>query len=294
MKILLTADLHLNIPARHRRTGRTNIEALAEETAAHRPDAVVVAGDIGVPERAPEYLAAVRMAVGNRPLAFCLGNHDHWIPPGQHDRFATLRSLREKCWEPSAAAVGAVLLDGGNAFWNEVTVCGGYGHFDLGHAEPGLCVAGRPVTRDDYLSGGMAGAVWNDFAFIPGCAVRLEVEARAQAAGIGKRLCAAGAERKPIVVVTHTCPWRELNAHPLRGSAADLFQAYSGNSLVGEILSRQASAVDLLVCGHTHRPVRETEIHGIRSLNIGADYGIFRGIVYDTQTRTIQWIGETI
>jgi len=39
-------------------------------------------------------------------------------------------------------------------------------------------------------------------------------------------------------------------------------------------------------------PVREQVLHGIWSLNVGADYGRFRGVVYDTGARSICWIGE--
>jgi len=46
MKILFTADLHMNIPARSPRTGRTAFDVFAEMMELENPDAVVVAGDI--------------------------------------------------------------------------------------------------------------------------------------------------------------------------------------------------------------------------------------------------------
>ena len=49
MKILFTADLHLNILARSPRTGRTSFDVFAEVVEWENPDAVVVAGDIGTP-----------------------------------------------------------------------------------------------------------------------------------------------------------------------------------------------------------------------------------------------------
>jgi len=292
MKILITADLHLNIPARSPRTGLTNFEAFLRSVASESPDAVVVAGDIGTPERSPEYLSYLRKVVGERPLAFCLGNHDHWLPPSRHSPILRLSQIRDTIWEPSADAIGAVLLDLENAYWDGVTICGGYGHFDLGLVAPGLRIDGETITRRHYLSGGLGGRFWNDFAFIPHCASRLDAHAREQAAGIGKRLSSASASAGALIVVTHTCPWRELNAHPLRGGGEDLFTAYSGNSLVGDAIARRAEKIDLLVCGHTHMPVREQKLHGVRSLNVGTDYGIFRGVVYDTGEKTVRWIGE--
>ncbi len=138
MKILITADLHLNIPARHPRTGRTAFEVFAQEVKAHRPDAVVIAGDLGIPHRAQEWMAALRGAIGSLPFAFCLGNHDLWANPADHAKFVTLTQIAEAYWLPAAKMYNAVLLDFENAYWDDFTVCGGYGHFDLGLAEPDL------------------------------------------------------------------------------------------------------------------------------------------------------------
>lgn len=95
-------------------------------------------------------------------------------------------------------------------------------------------------------------------------------------------------------MATHTCPWLQLNGHPRRGDALDMLAAYSGNSRIGDLLARHAGQIDLLACGHTHHVVRETTLHGVRSLNIGADYGIFRAVIFDTRDRSVRWIGEPL
>ena len=46
MKILFTADLHLNIPSRSQRTGRTAFDVFAGMVEMENPEVVVVAGDI--------------------------------------------------------------------------------------------------------------------------------------------------------------------------------------------------------------------------------------------------------
>lgn len=290
MKILFTADLHLDIPARHPRTGRTAFEDFEAAIESNRPDAVVVAGDIGSLYRAEEYLPRLRVAAGDVPLAITLGNHDCWLDSSGHGEFPTLEEIVNCFWRPEARFFKITLLDVENLNLGGVTIVGGYGHFDLGLAEPELTIGGTRVTEDVYLSGGMGGLFWNDFCYIPNCAASLKAEARIQAEGIGRRLNEADSSR--LIVVTHTCPWRELNGHPLRGNEQDILLAYSGNSLVGEVLEMESKRIEIAVCGHTHRPVREREIHGVRSLNIGADYGVFRGILYDTCTRRIEWIGE--
>jgi hypothetical protein len=93
-------------------------------------------------------------------------------------------------------------------------------------------------------------------------------------------------------MAVHTCPWRELNGHPISGGVQDLLNAYSGNSLVGAELAKRAAAIEFLMCGHTHLPVREQKLSGIRALNVGTDYGYFRGVIYDTADQSVRWIGE--
>jgi len=48
------------------------------------------------------------------------------------------------------------------------------------------------------------------------------------------------------------------------------------------------------MCGHTHMPVRERVLHRITSLNVGADYGRFRGVIYDSDSKQIRWVGEPV
>lgn len=97
-----------------------------------------------------------------------------------------------------------------------------------------------------------------------------------------------------LIVITHTCPWRELNGHPIRHNALDILSAYSGNSLIENVLISRSDSIDLHCCGHTHMPVSERILDGCRTLNIGADYGIFRAVTYHTVTHQICWIGEPI
>ena len=233
-KILFTADLHLNIVSRSPRTGRTAFDVFAEVIELENPDAVVVAGDIGTPTQSARHLVALRNAVGDRLLAITLGNHDFWLDSTEHTQFSNLNQVVTRYWREPARDVGAVLLDLENAIVGDLAIVGGYGHFDLGLAEPSLHVGGVEVTEEVYLSGGMDGLYWRDFRYIPNCATRIQEEARAQAEGLAARMDAAIAAGKRLLIATHTCPWRELNGHPLRGGPSDILSAYSGNSLVGK------------------------------------------------------------
>ena len=293
-KILFTADLHLNILARSPRTGRTAFDVFAEVIELENPDAVVVAGDIGAPAHSAGHLVALRNVVGERLLAVSLGNHDFWLNSTGHAQFSNLSQVVTRYWREPARDVGAVLLDLENAVLGDFAIVGGYGHFDLGLAEPNLHVRGRRITEDIYLSGGMNGLFWNDFRYIPNCGTRVREEAKEQASGLASRMDAAISAGKHLLVAVHTCPWRELNGHPLRGNESDLLSAYSGNLMLGNEIQKRRASIDLVACGHTHRPVRERLINGITCLNVGADYGQFRGVIYDADTRLIRWVGEAV
>ena len=294
MNIVFTADLHLNIPARSPRTGRTAFEVFAEVIELENPDAVVVAGDIGTPTQSARHLVALRNAVGGRLLAITLGNHDFWIDSTGHAQFSNLNQVVTRYWREPARDVGAVLLDLETAIVGDLAIVGGYGHFDFGLAEPNLHVRGRRITEDIYLSGGMNGLFWNDFRYIPNCGTRVREEAKEQASGLASRMDAAISAGKRLLVAVHTCPWRELNGHPLRGNESDILAAYSGNLMLGNEIKKRGASIDFLACGHTHMRVRERVLHSITSLNLGADYGQFRGVVYETDSRKIRWVGEPV
>ena len=294
MKILFTADLHLDIAAVHQRGRPTAIELFSEIVARENPSCVVVAGDIGDCRQAHKHLVAIREAVGERLLAITLGNHDFWMDSIGHAQFSCLDHVVTRYWREPSRDIGAVLLDRENVEIGDFCIVGGYGHFDLGLAEPNLHVRGRRISEDIYLSGGMNGLFWNGFRFIPNCAMRVRDEAKEQAEGFAARMDKAIAAGKRLLVASHTCPWRELNGHPLIGAETDILSAYSGNALLGHEIEKRAASVDFLMCGHTHMPVRERTLHGIPCLNVGADYGIFRGVIYETDSKLITWIGEPL
>jgi predicted phosphodiesterase len=283
--ILFTADLHLNIDARSL-DGQRILDVFEGAVKRNNPDAVVVAGDLSTPSKASQHIALIRKAVGDRPLAVALGNHDFWTGNIVGKGFHLLENTISSFWETPCRENGITLLDLENANWGETTIVGGYGHFDLGLAWPDLKIHGKPVTREDYL----AGNGWNDFRFIPGCAEFLDVNARAQANGIALRLDQAIQTNRRILMAMHTCPWPQLNGHPKSGSYSDLFTGYSGNSLVGQEIEKCSSHVEFLMCGHTHYLVKEQRLHGIPSLNVGADYGVFRAVIYNVETKEICWI----
>lgn len=274
-KILFTADLHIG-------SNRSSLQGFYESIEDENPGAVVIAGDLASRARATGSLSIIRKIVGNRPCAVSLGNHDFY--GGYHH---LLEMTIAQDWESPCRDNNIVLLDQQNAEWGDVTIVGGYGHYDLGLAWPNLILDGLPVTEDIYLKG----FGWNDFSYIPKCAEFLKVNARAQAVGIAARLDQAIVAEKRVLMATHTCPWAKLNGHPRTGSYEDIFTGYSGNSLVGKEIEKRAENIEFLMCGHTHFPIKKRKIYGIPCLNVGADYGIFRGVLYDCEKKSIKWVG---
>ncbi|HRJ70971.1 MAG TPA: hypothetical protein PLS03_02035, partial [Terrimicrobiaceae bacterium] len=62
------------------------------------------------------------------------------------------------------------------------------------------------------------------------------------------------------------------------------FDAYAGNTLVGERLAARADRIALAVCGHTHKPVPRITLRGIPCENVGSDPGNLRFVVFEQTT----------
>lgn len=294
MKLLLTADLHTNIPTRGFPHGKTVREMFAESVAHERPDVIVIAGDLGTATNANYALRVIREAAGDVPVAVVLGNHDFWLPEERHDEFPSLTAVVEGVWKPLAETHGIHLLDSANLEFGGLMISGGYGHYDLSFAQQACEIGGSPVTREIYLKGVCGAYSWNDFKHIPRCGADLDKEARLQAQMLATRLDEALLSGRKLIVATHTCPWSELNGWPSNERRGSFYRAYSGNSLLGGVLGERAEGIALHFCGHTHKAVRELSIQGIRSFNMGTDYGAYRAVVYNTDDESLRWIGEMV
>jgi hypothetical protein len=66
-----------------------------------------------------------------------------------------------------------------------------------------------------------------------------------------------------------------------------LWDAFSGNTQIETILSRNADCIPFAFCGHTHR-ARENSLGKIRGYNIGGDYHFKRLLILDWPAETVQ------
>lgn len=285
MRLLFLADLHL--ASNFRSEILSQLKIIRD---GYHPDAVVIAGDLATAQTAGAACADVRKIFDVQPLALVGGNHDYWLPDWREKQL-NVEDVIEEYWKPAARQHGIVLLDKTNADLGEVVISGGYGHFDFRFAVPGLCYGHYLVQMEDYMRG-VFPDVWNELRQLA-CARGTEAEAHRQAKAITLRLDKAIGTGKPVLVTTHTIPFRELNGLSESSTKRENFlSAYSGNSLVGEVVRARANHLDFLVCGHIHRRVDEMRIHGLRCVNLGSRQGAVRGVLYDTKTKGFVWVGE--
>jgi Icc-related predicted phosphoesterase len=291
VKILFTADLHLL-----RATQNRTLLKVRKWIARHRPDALVVAGDLSSPQQAKDTLKNLRACFHKGPIAVCLGNHDFWMHDSARKECSSLAEVVDQYWVPAAQAVDIALLDVENLPLQDVTLAGGYGHYDLGFAVPDLAYEGNAVTEEDYLRGSpFSGSAmrWRDFQFMPNERHPREV-AREQVAAVQRRLSEAG-DRKTILVL-HTPPFEELLGVPplsaLPPNAAPsvyaFFRAYLGNRSMGTLLRDSGANLIAVVCGHTHRRAGPRNFGEIAGINIGSDYGTPRAALYSSDSNRFE------
>ncbi len=297
MKILFTADLHLL-----RATEELILSKLKEWLKNIHPDVLIIAGDLSTAQRAGETFQMLRECFPNGPIAVCLGNHDFWLHDAIRRECMSLLDVIDRFWTPAAKAFDVALLDKENLPLPDVTIVGGYGHYDLGFAVPGLAYAGIAVTEEDYLRGGLASGKamrWRDFEFMPNGLHPREV-AIDQVEGVRRRLAEVAGNQ--AIAVVHTPPFEALLGVPplteklldVEPSAYAFFRAYLGNRAMGDLLTETADKVRAVVCGHTHRaagPVslNRSEVIGI---NIGGDYGVPRAALYRTESGEFERLAD--
>jgi Icc-related predicted phosphoesterase len=275
VKILFTADLHLL-----RATQEPTLSKVREWIMRYRPDAFVVAGDLSSAQQAEDTLKNLRACFPQGPIAVCLGNHDFWMLDNSRRESDSLSGIIHRYWAPAAKSLDIVLLDVENLRLQDIAVVGGYGHYDLGFAVPGLAYDGILVTPEDYFRGSPStNSVlrWRDFQFMPG-EQRLPEVAHQQVEGVRNRLSQAGNSR--TIVVLHTPPFEELLGVPRADvlppespSVYAFFRAYLGNRSMGNLLREAQDNLVAVVCGHTHRRAGPLLLGTTVGINIGSDYG---------------------
>jgi Icc-related predicted phosphoesterase len=286
VKILVTADTHLL-----KATERKTLELLRQWVVDQRPDCLVVAGDLSSAAHAEHTMEQFRTSFPSGPIVVCLGNHDFWLHDVVRSQFRSLEQVIEHFWIPAAKRYDVTLLDVQNWESNDLTIVGGYGHYDLGFAVPGLAYDGVQVTDQDYSAGyprvGTA-LRWRDNQFMP--ALDIQALAAKQVNDLRQRLGAAKDSR--VLAVLHTAPFEgllgivklaDLRPHDPPSEYA-FFRAYLGNHAMGDLLLEFRQKLVGVVCGHTHRMAGPLDVGGVTGINIGSDYGDLKGAIFFSDT----------
>jgi hypothetical protein len=106
---------------------------------------------------------------------------------------------------------------------------------------------------------------------------------------LGRHLAEVQGRGRPAIVVTHHPAFHGLSfPRPEAPPSLDglLWDAFSGNRGLEELLARHAAGIPFVFSGHTHRQ-RENHLGPIRGYNVGGDYHFKRLLVLDWPAGTV-------
>lgn len=266
LQIAVAADLHWG--ARHP-DGAAATRRLAADLYDQPPDVLVLAGDIGAGD---EFAAGLKL-FEHLPChkALVPGNHDVWVrsddPRG--DSLAVYREHLPRL----AAEHGFHYLDHGPLVLPDagVAVVGSMNWYDYSWAVDRL-PAVAPDWESRLRTKRFTRGRHNDANFVrwpfddPGFT--------REAVGVLAAHLRCALSRVPAaVLVTHHPPFRGLGYPKPEpwGLNELLWEAFTGNALMEELLAEWGPRVPFAFCGHTHF-AREVGFGPTRGFNVGGDY----------------------
>jgi len=285
LRIAVTADLHYG-GARGR--GDAATRELAAFLAERPPDVLILAGDVGTQEHFDQCLALFADLPGRKALV--PGNHDIWVT-ADDPRGDSLRVYREHL-PAVCAAHGFHYLDAGPLLLPEASLAlvGSINWYDYSWSLDRLRAqlpAWEVYLREMRFT---RGGRHNDRRFVrwPLDDVRFTAEV---VAALERHLSEALAQAERALVVTHHPPFFGLN-YPAASDEPPstdrlLWEAFSGNRALEEVLGRFAERVPFIFCGHTHR-ARENALGPSRGYNVGGDYHFKRLLLLDWPAGTVE------
>ena len=233
----------------------------------------MLAGDLGV---GPAFDDCLRL-FADLPCRKALvpGNHDIWVhdDDSDHDSLA----LYEQQLPASAARCGFHYLDQGPLFLpDEVALVGSINWYDYSWALDELRRR-FPAEEHRLQSKRFLRGRHNDANFVRWPLDDVQFTARVVTA-FERQLQSALATTDKAIVIAHHPPFHGLcfpqPEAPLPLDAL-LWEAFSGNRAMEEVLARHAERISFAFCGHTHRACAAM-LGPIRGYNIGGDYGFKR------------------
>ncbi len=277
LTLAVTADLHWG----HRRGVQAN-EHLAEWVRAHPPDVLVLAGDIGSGDNFAGCLAQFLALPGRKCLV--PGNHDIWVPyESEEDSLTRYRETLPAL----AREYGFHYLDQGPLYFPEedLALVGSINWYDYSWSQERLRQF-YPGEEHRLLSKRFSRGRHNDANFVRWPLDDILFTSQV-VASFEQQLTEALQRVGKVIVVVHHPPLYCLG-FPREEEDLDscLWDAFSGNRAMGELLERHAERIELVFCGHTHR-ARQCQVGNMHAYNIGGDYHYKRLLWVDWPARTI-------
>ena len=279
MRILITADLHYNIPR-----SREPARRLARQVLATGGDALVLVGDTAAAD-VDQLRRCLHLFENFRGSKFLVpGNHCLWCRDGE-----TSLDRYQRVLPAEAERAGFSVLDHHPAVFQHTALVGSVGWYDYSLADPSLEIpeafyrakvapgaaawlgqdrlvrAHRHALTDRQMA---LGVRWMD-----GCHVRLTMSdgafADALADKLTRQLLAVSPRVQRIVAFVHHLVLRQ-QVPPGRPDRFAFAAAYMGAERFGQILLA-CDKVSHVYCGHSHWPDRRT-VGNVTVVSIGSTY----------------------
>jgi predicted phosphohydrolase len=275
LRFAFTADLHYGV----RTSGDEAIRQLVEFLHKDPPDVLVIAGDIGAGKDFAICLSLFKDLRCQKALV--PGNHDIWVEEND-SRGDSLQVYRDHL--PSASTEnGFAYLDRHPLLLQEygLALVGSINWYDYSWSLEALKAAdeyweerlhSKRFTRGRHNDARFVRWPLDDVTFARQAVDQLEKHLTESAGSVDK-----------AIVVTHHPAFYGLNfprPEAPRSVDALLWDAFSGNQAMEDMLRRWEHFVPFVLCGHTHRQ-RESFLGSIHGFNIGGDYHFKRLIALD-------------
>jgi predicted phosphohydrolase len=273
VRIAVTADVHWGINDAGDAATRLLVDALHAEP----PDLLILAGDVGAGDEFEPALALFDRLPCRKALV--PGNHDIWVT--EDDRRGDSWTVYRERLPALSAAHGFHYLDHGPLVLPDrgLAVVGSMNWYDYSWADAAALAAAFPDWQDRLLTKRFTRGRHNDARF-----VRWRYDDRSFTIEAVRTLeqHLSATDAATVFVVAHHPPFRALNFPRPSPPTPDglLWDAFSGNQAMEDLLTRHAGRIPFAFCGHTHR-ARSGTLAGIQGHNIGSDYPFKRLLTLD-------------
>lgn len=284
LKIAITADLHWGVRPSGDDATRLLVSVLKDEEL--RPDLLILAGDLGAGKDFGPCLDLFADIPCRKALV--PGNHDIWVE--SQDPRGDSWTVYEDVLANAAQQRGFHYLDQGPLFLEQsgLAIVGSINWYDyswsierLRQQEPDWeeRLRRKQLSRGRHNDGRFIRWQHSDESFTEHVVGRLE-----------RHLASAWRYADRAIVVTHHPAFYGLNFprddEETLSTDALLWDAFSGNQALENVLENDSHRVPLIFSGHTHRQ-RENRLKESRGYNIGGDYHFKRLLMVDWPAGTV-------